>query len=325
MLNNRIFKKARQCLVAAISLACVVILTLSTWTLDNARAQSGLNNASIQGVYAAFSPAEVRATINGSILSMATFDGHGNWTSSILRNTHVSDQQRKLESLSSFGTYELKNNGMGSAISLTQSVAGTISEAGFDFVITRIEERGGVRIAMEFYALPRLSSTGKPAGIIFKRRPDQARLNNSGLQGTYALTYFVGSNESAGLGTLVFNGEGVLSGQLLANTASPQTGASNLNSLSCAFPCLIGQGEEEERQINVSLAGGSFSVQPDGTGTMTIALASTSELTSEMLFDILITRAESTTNVITELIALQQEPEGNSGGLRTLFLTRVSD
>ncbi len=325
-MNNRISKKARQLLVTSISLACVLILILSTWTGDNARAQSGLNNASIQGVYAAFSPAEVRATINGSVLSVATFDGQGNWSSSMLRNTHGSDQQRKLESLSSFGTYDLENNGMGTAISLTQSVTGAISEAGFDFVITHIEERAGVKIATEFYALPRLSSTGKPAGVIFKRRPDQASLTNGGLQGTYALTYFVGSNESAGLGTLVFNGDGgILNGQLLANTASPQTGISNLSSFSCVFPCLIGQGEEEERQINVSLAGGSFSVQSDGTGTMTIILTSTSEPPSEMIFDILITKAESTTNVITELIALQQESEGNSGGLRTFFLTRISD
>lgn len=308
-------------------LILVMGLAPSFSTFELGRAQTGFGNASIQGTYAAYSPAEVRTSINGSILSLAEFDGQGNWASSILRNTEASDRERGLESLASFGSYSLNSNGMGSAISLTQAVDGTISEAGFDFVVTQVEERGGVRLVTAFYALPRLSSTGKPSGVIFKRLIDQASFDNGSLQGTYALTYFVGANESAGLGMLTFDGDGALNGQLLANTASPPSSPSSLQNFSCVFPCLIGEGEEEERHINESLVGGTFSVEPDGSGTLTIQLVSSGEPVSETIFDLLILQAQSAgaDSLATEFIALQQGPEGDSGGLLTFILTRVSD
>ena len=306
----------------SVFLVALLVLTISISNQDDARAQVDLGNASLSGAYAAFSPAEVRATINGSILSYVLFDGEGGWRSSSIRNTITSDQQRNVENLTGVGSYDLRSDGIGFASSTTVNGDGSLAQADFDFVVTHVEDRDGAKVVTEFFALPRLSSTGKPSGVIFKRHPDNANFEENSVLGSYAISYFVGENESAGIGVFTFDDTGFYFGELISNTAQEVNSAVQF---SCAFPCLIGDGEEESRVITFQSVTGSIEPSPDGLGTMSLELPLNNETSIDLNFDMLVTQAEEGTNLVTELIALQQEPEGDSGGLRTLVLTRISD
>ena len=321
MKNSR-FKSNWKSVGVSVFLVALLVLTISISNQDDARAQVDLGNASLSGAYAAFSPAEVRATINGSILSYLLFDGEGGWRSSSIRNTITSDLQRNVEPLSGLGSYELRSDGIGAATSTTVNLDGTFSQADFDFIVTHVEDRDGAKVVTEFFALPRLSSTGKPSGVIFKRHPDNANFEQNSVLGSYAVSYFVGENESAGIGVFTFDGTGFYFGELISNTAQEATTATQF---SCAFPCLIGDGEEENRLITFSAISGSIDPSPDGFGTMSLELPIDNETSIDLNFDMLVTQAEEGTHLVTELIALQQEPEGDAGGLRSLVLTRISD
>jgi len=308
--------KRTALVTAGLAVLLFSIFFMTGFEQNNARAQEMLNVSSIQGTYAAYSTAETRATINGSVLSVAAFDGAGSWNSSILRNTAVSDFERGLEHLDSFGVYQLQVNGIGFAEANTNENDGASNDANFDFVVTHVEATADGLIATEFYALPRLSSTGRAAGVTFKRLPSES-WNDSRLVGTFAVSYFVGENESAGLGSIAFNGQGEFDGTLLSNEPGDAQVVASANYLSCLFPCLIGQGEEVPHLITTNEIDGTYQLQNDGTGIMTL-----SEADSENTFNILITQADDS-GLATELIAVQQDPQGNSGGLRTLVLTRL--
>lgn len=288
------------------------------------KAQIGFTNASVEGTYAVYSPAEVRATVDGSVLSLAHFDGQGSWTSSNLRNTPDRVGGRLIESFDSFGTYDVNVRGMATAVSMTAEDDGTVTSADFDFVITHTVTQGRLEVATQFFAIPRLSSTGKPSSLVFKRLPDAVAFSNDHLEGKYAYTYSIGDNVSAGLGVMDFTASGSLSGQQLENTPSLQAG-SHIGAK--CFPCLTGDGIERERQIAEATVGGDFSLNSDGMGTQRLLFTSAAEGINESNFDILVTQAEVVGNsiVVTEFIALQREPEGGSGALRTLFFTRLTD
>ena len=142
------------------------------------------------------------------------------------------------------------------------------------------------------------SATGRPGFSV------------ASLRGSYALHGVGGANEAASVGITVFDGAGTATRSLVLNAALPPDG----------------------RQLIPITSSGTYTVNPDGTGTAAFENALPNGSTTTFSFDFVITHALEATSrdsfvwrdalVATEVFMVQREP-GIAAQLVTFDLTRL--
>ena len=153
------------------------------------------------------------------------------------------------------------------------------------------------------------------AGLMFMVRQNASATGRPGfspasLRGSYALHGVGGPNEAASVGITVFDGAGMATRSLVLNAALPPDG----------------------RQVIPIASTGTYTVNPDGTGTALFENRLPNGSTTTFSFDFVITHALEATSrdsfvwrdalVATEVFMVQREP-GIAAQLVTFDLTRL--
>ena len=135
--------------------------------------------------------------------------------------------------------------------------------------------------------------------------------SNASLDGLYALRGTGGDNEAASIGVTIFDGAGKATRSLVLNAAAP-----------------------EGREVITITSTGTYSVNPDGTGTALFANSLPDGSSVTFSFDFVIRQAADTVPrrpllwreslLATEVFLMQREP-GIAAQLVTFELTRLGD
>ena len=158
---------------------------------------------------------------------------------------------------------------------------------------------GGLAGALAFFGTSTVSAAARPG------------FTNASLSGSYALRGTGGANEAASVGVTVFDGAGRATRSLVLNQAAP-----------------------EGRQVIAITSTGTYTVNPDGTGTAVLANTLPGGSSVTFSFDFVITQVTDTVPrrpllwreslLATEVFLMQREP-GIAAQLVTFELTRLGD
>ncbi len=268
------------------------------------------NNASIQGTYGTVIPYG-SSTAQGLAVTIA--DGKGIVNSDFILNqplTGSTTGERTITSGNNKGTYAVNCDGSGVRNRILTLADGTTSLGVDDLLITKSVLRNGKLIATEYQEAPRIPSAIIPGGVFVTRtltlRPDtgSACYTLESLQGSYGVANSYGAHVALGLQAEILDGRGNLTrtGFLNQPTVGSPTG---------------------ERTVGSVTSRGSYTVNCNGTGTITRLVTRPDGTTAPAADDFVITEAVEKDGklIATTIVDAQRDPSVIVPG--GIFLTRV--
>jgi hypothetical protein len=271
---------------------------------------------SLQGAFAVVNNygANVALGLQAEIL-----DGKGN-----LKRTGINNQptagsttgQRTVSNVTSTGTYTVNCDGTGTIARLVTRADGSTASASDDFVVTQSIESYGRLIATTIVDAQRDPSVIVPGGIFVNRThtllpyaqsqdgSGPACYTNASLQGSYVVIVNYGANVALGLQPEILDGNGNLSRTGINNQPTPGSTTG-------------------ERTVTTVTSTGTYTVNCDGTGTITRLVTRADGTTASTSDDFLITGAVERHGqlIATAIVDAQRDPSVIVPG--GIFVTRT--
>lgn len=268
------------------------------------------NNASLQGTYATVAPYGNNIAIS---LAVRIMDGKGNWNANFIVNQPLAGSttgQRTITSGANRATYTVNCDGSGVSNRILTLADGTTSLGTDDFLITKSVVRDGQLIATEIQDAVRIPSAIVAGGVFVTRvltlRPDgpNSCYTLESLQGSYSVANHYGAHDALGLQAETLDGKGNLfrTGILNQPVAGSPTGA---------------------RTVGTVVSRGSYTVNCNGTGTISRVVTRPDGTTAAAIDDFVITEAVEKEGKLlaTVIVDAQRDPSVIIPG--GVFLTRV--
>lgn len=228
-------------------------------------------------------------------LGVVAFDGLGTAEGSILVNQPGVNGSREIVNVTVEGTYSVNANGTGTIQFVVTFPDGRTADVTEDFVITRSERRGRSLLATSIFEAQRQPSV-VISGTVFvvhtlTRLPDAPAgqgYSLASLSGDYSVVGNYTGHLASVHGVLSFDGRGTFAGSAVANQPGPN-GSRTI--------------------VDVTL-GGTYSVNADGTGTMSVTVTQPNGASSTVAEDFVITSAELRNRILlaTSIVDAQQQP-----------------
>lgn len=288
----------------------VLITTVLGVSIANAQDSRCYTLESLQGSYGVV----INYGANDALGLQAQFlDGKGNLTRTGINNQPTvgsATGQRTIANVISTGTYTVNCNGSGIITRIVTRADGSTASAADDFLITEAIEKDGRLIATTIVDAQKDPSVIVPGGI-FLTRTHTLRPNNQfscytveSLQGSYSVINTYGANVALGLQAETLDGKGNLTrtGPLNQPTAGSTTG---------------------QRTVANVTSNGTYTVNCNGTGTITRLVTRPDGTTASAVDDFLITKAIEKDGRLTAatIVDAQKDPSVILPG--GIFLTRV--
>lgn len=268
------------------------------------------NNASIQGSYGTVTP---YGSSTALALAVTIADGKGIVSSDFILNqplTGSTTGERTVAIGNNKGTYAVNCDGSGVRNRILTLADGTTYPGVDDLLITKSILRNGKLVATEYQEVPRIPSAIVPGGVFVTRtltlRPDTgtACYTLESLQGSYGVANSYGAHLALGLQAEILDGRGNLTrtGFLNQPTVGSPTG---------------------ERSVGSVTSRGSYTVNCNGTGTITRLVTRPDGTTAPAADDFVITEAVERDGklIATTIVDAQRDPSVILPG--GVFLTRV--
>ena len=227
-------------------------------------------------------------------LGVVVFDGLGSAEGSILVNQPGVNGSREIVNVTVDATYSVNPNGTGTIEFVVTFPDGHTAEVTEDFVITVSERRGRTLLATSIFEAQQQPSV-VISGTVFvvhtlTRLPDDpARrgYSQASLSGDYSVVGTYTGHVASVLGVMSFDGRGTFAGSAVANQPGPNG------------PRTI---------VNITLAG-TYSVNADGTGTMSVTVTQPNGASSTVAEDFVITSAELRNRILlaTSIVDAQRQ------------------
>jgi hypothetical protein len=289
----------------------ILLIAVSTIGLPAANAQTCYNLQSLQGSYAVV----VNYGDNIAIgLQPESLDGQGNLTRTGINNQPTPGSttgDRTVAIVMSTGTYTVNCDGTGTITRIVKRPDGTTGPASDDFLITSAMQKDGQLIATTIVDAQRDPSVIVPGGVFVTRThtllPDAQTAgcyNAQSLQGSYGVVVNYGANVALGLQPESLDGQGNLTRTGINNqpTAGSTTG---------------------DRTVATVTSTGTYTVNCDGTGTITRVVKRPDGTTASASDDFLITGAvvKDGQLIATSIVDAQRDPSVIVPG--GIFVTRT--
>jgi PKD domain len=231
-------------------------------------------------------------------LQAETLDGRGNLTRTGILNQPTAGSATGLRTVglvTSVGTYAVNCDGSGTITRIVTRPDGTTATASDDFLITEAIEKDGRLIAATIEDVQRDPSVILPGGVFLTRihtlRPSAGCYTLESLQGSYGVSIEYGAKVALGLQAESLDGKGKLTRTGINNqpTAGSATGL---------------------RTVATVTSTGTYTVNCNGTGTITRIVTRADGTTAEASDDFLITKATEKDGRLTAttFIDAQKDP-----------------
>ena len=259
---------------------------------ESSRDQHDYSLASLDGSYAFVGTYADNVAAN---LGVIAFDGLGSAKGSVLVNQPRVDGSRIIVNVTVAGTYSVNPNGTGTIQFMVTFADGHTSDVTEDFVVTKAEKRGRMSLATSIFEAqeqPSVVISGKVFVVhTLTKLPDaSARQDYSlaSLSGDYGVVGNYAAHVASVLGVVSFDGLGTFTGSTTANEPGPN-GSRTI--------------------VKVTLSG-TYSVNADGTGTMSVTVTLPNGATSNVTEDFLVTSAEFRNGMLlaTSIFDAQEQP-----------------
>jgi len=271
-------------------------------TTQTLEVSSAFTNASLQGQYAVFTIGQGGPYPQAGI-NIATYDGKGNFSGTTKQNLPGTPLGQRRVVIAPFeGTYTLNSDGSGRGIIQYRLPDGSNHQDVIALMITKTEKVGDKQQATEFFAMH--EALGDESGGLLTLRgtklPEGGRFTNASLKGNYAYTLIGqgGPIPQAGLGNMIYDGQGTFTGNATVNLPGATIGQRRFVSAPFVRP---------------------YTVNPDGTGT------ATPPGESDILFIITKAKVIKDIKVGEEVFFIVNQLNPLTGNLLTGYITKISD
>ncbi len=253
---------------------------------------------SLQGSYAVANTYGANVALG---LQAEELDGKGGLTRTGILNQPTAGSttgERTVGTVTSNGTYTVNCNGAGTITRIVTRPDGSTAAASDDILITEAAEQGGRLIATTFVDVQRDPSVILPGGVfltrVHTRRPsvESSRCYTlDSLQGSYGVIVNYGANVALGLQPEFLDGKGNLTRTGINNqpTAGSATGARTITSVNST---------------------GTYTVNCNGTGTITRVVTRADGTTASASDDFIVTGAVDKDGrlIATTIMDAQRDP-----------------
>ena len=293
------------------ALAAPMAATIIAGSIAHAQSPGCYTLESLHGSYAVANTYGANVALG---LQAEDLDGKGNLTRTGILNQPTAGSatgERTVGTVTSNGTYTVNCNGAGTITRIVTRPDGSTAAASDDILITEASEQGGRLIAITFVDVQRDPSVILPGGVfltrVHTRRPsvESSRCYTlDSLQGSYGVIVNYGANVALGLQPEFLDGKGNLTRTGINNqpTAGSAAGARMITSVNST---------------------GTYTVNCNGTGTITRVVTRADGTTASASDDFIVTGAADKDGrlIATTIMDAQRDPSVIVAG--GIFVTRT--